>query len=97
MSSCSALGIGINLVIAPWISTQTIGLWGLPVVLLISFFLLGVESVDSEIEEPFGTGVDDLKLERFCETIRLSVEEILGSFMENGLRGAPTGDMPKIE
>jgi ion channel-forming bestrophin family protein len=73
------LGIAINLLIAPWISAQSIGLWGLPAVLLISFFLLSVESVDSEIEEPFGTGIDDLKLERYCETVRQSVEEILGS------------------
>jgi len=58
-------------------SMQVIGLWGIPVILLIGFFLLGVESIDSEVEEPFGIGVDDLKLERYCETIRKSVEDIL--------------------
>jgi putative membrane protein len=71
------MGIVLNILIAPWMSMQVIGLWGIPVILLIGFFLLGVESIDSEVEEPFGIGVDDLKLERYCETIRKSVEDIL--------------------
>jgi ion channel-forming bestrophin family protein len=70
-------GIILNILVAPWFSIPIIGLWGIPVMEMIGFFLLGVESVDSEVEEPFGTGADDLRLERYCETIRESVEAIL--------------------
>ncbi len=70
-------GIAINILATPWFSMRELGLWGLPIVLILGFFLLGVESVDTEVEEPFGVGTDDLKLERYCTTIRQSVEEIL--------------------
>ena len=70
-------GIAINILVSPWYSMQELGLWGIPILLLVGFFLLGVEAVDSEIEEPFGTRMDDLKLERYCETIQKSVAAIL--------------------
>ena len=46
--------------------------------MLAAYFLLGIEIVAEEIEEPFGTGGDDLPLERYCATIETSVREILG-------------------
>jgi putative membrane protein len=70
-------GIAVNVLFTPWYSMKELGMWGIPIVLLVDFFLLGVEMVDSEIEEPFGTNVDDLKLERYCETIRKSVGSVL--------------------
>jgi predicted membrane chloride channel (bestrophin family) len=47
--------------------------------LLAAYFLLGIELVAEEIEEPFGKGGDNLPLERYCETIESSVREILGT------------------
>jgi ion channel-forming bestrophin family protein len=72
------LGIALNLVIAPWYTFPELGYWGVLVYLLLCLFLLGIEFVDSVIEEPFGTELDDLDLDRFCQTIRQSVETILG-------------------
>jgi predicted membrane chloride channel (bestrophin family) len=34
------------------------------------FFLLGVELIDSVVEEPFGRERDDLNLDAYCQTIR---------------------------
>lgn len=34
------------------------------------FFLLGVELIDSVVEEPFGRERDDLNLDAYCRTIR---------------------------
>ena len=58
------------------------GLWSLPVILLVCFFLFGVELIDSIVEEPFGHERDDLDLDRYCQTIREGVEESLRSTSE---------------
>ena len=47
--------------------------------ILAAYFLLGIELVAEEIEEPFGAGGDNLPLERYCATIATSVHEILRS------------------
>jgi len=44
------------------------------VVLLVCFFLFGVELIDTIVEEPFGRDRDDLDLDRYCRTIREGVE-----------------------
>lgn len=44
--------------------------WGtIPVVLLMSYVMFGVEEIGVEIENPFGVDENDLPLERICETI----------------------------
>jgi ion channel-forming bestrophin family protein len=64
---------------APYLIVPGDGLWSLPIVLLVCFFLFGVELIDSVVEEPFGRERSDLDLDRFCRTIREDVERILGS------------------
>jgi putative membrane protein len=71
-------GIGLYLAIAPFYLIEDTGLAGLPVFILAAYFLLGIELVAEEIEEPFGLGGDNLPLERYCATIEASVREILG-------------------
>ena len=51
-------------------------------VLLVCFFLFGVELIDSVVEEPFGRERSDLDLDRYCQTIREGVEGVLGSTSE---------------
>jgi putative membrane protein len=72
-------GLVLNVLAAPFLIVPEDGLWTLPVVLLVCFFLFGVELIDSIIEEPFGRDRDDLDLDRYCRTIREGVEECLPS------------------
>jgi ion channel-forming bestrophin family protein len=72
-------GIALYLLITPFYLIEDIGLPGLPTFLLAAYFLLGIELVAEEIEEPFGTGGDNLPLERYCATIEASVRQILGA------------------
>jgi putative membrane protein len=62
-----------NILFAPWYTMTEIGLWGLPVFLIVCFFVLGVELIDTAVEEPFGTDREDLDLEGYCQTIRDAV------------------------
>lgn len=72
-------GMAIYLAIAPFYLIDDTGIYGFPMFVLAAYFLLGIELVAEEIEEPFGPGGDNLPLERYCETIAASVQEILRS------------------
>jgi putative membrane protein len=72
-------GIALYLAITPFYLIEDTGLAGFPVFILAAYFLLGIELVAEEIEEPFGIGGDNLPLERYCATIEASVCEILGT------------------
>jgi ion channel-forming bestrophin family protein len=76
-------GIAIYLVIAPFYLIDDTGIYGFPMFVLAAYFLLGIELVADEVEEPFGAGGDNLPLERYCATIATSVHEILGPPSEN--------------
>jgi ion channel-forming bestrophin family protein len=67
-------GLVLNVLVEPWLTVSDSGFWGLPVFLLVCFFLFGVELIDSIVEEPFGDERDDLDLDRYCRTIRAGVE-----------------------
>lgn len=64
---CSAL---------PFFLVGNLGWWTPPVVAVITFVLLGVEEISSEIEDPFGHDPNDLPIELICNTVRNNVTEI---------------------
>ena len=71
-------GIALYLVIAPFYLIDDTGIYGFPMFVLAAYFLLGIELVAEEIEEPFGPGGDNLPLERYCATIATSVRRDFG-------------------
>jgi ion channel-forming bestrophin family protein len=76
-------GIALYLVIAPFYLIEDTGIYGLPMFVMAAYFLLGIELVAEEVEEPFGPGGDNLPLEQYCATISTSVREILGTPTES--------------
>ena len=48
-----------------------------PIVVLISYVLLSVELIAEEIEDPFGTDVNDLPTDELSVKIKDNVKEIL--------------------
>jgi ion channel-forming bestrophin family protein len=76
-------GIALYLVIAPFYLIDDTGIYGFPMFVLAAYFLLGIELVAEDIEEPFGAGGENLPLERYCATIATSVREILGPSSES--------------
>ncbi|HEX7377715.1 MAG TPA: bestrophin family ion channel [Pirellulales bacterium] len=67
------MGLFLNVLAEPWLTMPSIGFWDVPIFTLVCFFLLGVELIDSVVEEPFGRERDDLDLDRYCRTIRENV------------------------
>jgi putative membrane protein len=50
--------------------------WTLPLTIVVSYFMVGMEVVAEHVEQPFGFDEDDLDLEGMSQTIANSVEEI---------------------
>src|SRR5947209_6681861 len=63
-------GLVVNVLAGPWLAMSAFGPWSVLFFELACFFLLGVELIDSLVEEPFGHERDDLDLDRYCGTIR---------------------------
>lgn len=71
-------GIALNLLFLPWYIEPQFEYWtSLPIILIGSYFLIGLELIAEDIEEPFGFDGDDLPLDTICETIKKTVTEIL--------------------
>jgi putative membrane protein len=51
--------------------------WTGVVTAFVSFTLLSIEEIGSEIEEPFGHDPNDLPLDMICNTMRRNVEELI--------------------
>ena len=48
-----------------------------PIVVLISFTLLGIEAIGLEIENPFGHDANDLPLDTICANMRRNMEDLI--------------------
>ncbi|MEQ9301296.1 MAG: bestrophin family ion channel [Cyclobacteriaceae bacterium] len=53
-----------------------IGYATIPIVILVFYFLVSIELIAEEIEDPFGKDVNDLPLDSLCVKIKNNVEEI---------------------
>ncbi|KAJ3067193.1 hypothetical protein HDU98_009608 [Podochytrium sp. JEL0797] len=63
----------------PFQIPQVLGWLAIPVMAIASFTLLGIESISSEIEQPFGYDINDLKLNEFCNILRLELDQVTHS------------------
>jgi len=70
-------GIGLNLLGLPWYLAPDFHWASVPIALTAAYFLIGLELIAEDIEEPFGQGDDNLPLESYCENIKASVTEII--------------------
>jgi putative membrane protein len=60
----------------PWGIVETFRWWTVPLTVITSYFMLGLETVAEHIEEPFGFDEDDLNLDAICEGIENTVRQI---------------------
>ena len=57
--------------------------WSIPLVMLAFYFLLSVELIAEEIEDPFGRDVNDLPLDQLCVKIKKNIAEIFYTSYKN--------------
>jgi len=70
-------GISLNLLAWPWYVVHQSIWWTLPPILIGGYFLVGIELIAEDIEEPFGRDEDDLPLDSLCSDIKKVVGRIL--------------------
>jgi ion channel-forming bestrophin family protein len=67
----------IYCLLLPLSVVSQLGWWTPLAELLVSFVLLGVDSIGNEIENPFGYDFNDLPLDQICEALQENVEQIV--------------------
>jgi len=68
--------IALYLLTLPWGLVTDFSWWATGVAALCTYFLVGVELIAEEIEDPFGVTQDDLRLDEYCDTIKRSIEAL---------------------
>ena len=61
----------------PFQVVNTLHWWTSPFAVILSFVLLGIEEIGTEIENPFGDDANDLPLEEICTTILNNIEDVI--------------------
>lgn len=69
--------IALYLVSLPWGLVHDFRWWTIAGTAIVTYFMVGIELIAEEVEEPFGRNADDLLLDDICKTIEASVTEIL--------------------
>lgn len=67
----------IYLLLLPWELVNGLTWWTGPILGFISFLVLGIDEIGSEIEEPFGHDPNDLPLDVICNTMFRNVEDLI--------------------
>lgn len=71
-------GIALNLLAMPWYLSQEFSIWWLlPLIMISTYFLIGIELIAEDVEDPFGYDGDDLPLDNICAGIKDTVSQIL--------------------
>lgn len=74
--------IALYLLSLPWGLVHDFNQWSIPAVMIVSYFMIGLEEIAADVEEPFGRGEDDLVLDDICQSIEASVTELLSTVRE---------------
>lgn len=67
------------LITLPWGMVADFLWWTVPLTVIIAYFMIGLEVVAENVEEPFGYDEDDLDLEGLCRTIEATVDEVFAT------------------
>lgn len=93
-------GILVYLLAVPWGFARDLKYWTVPLGMVLAYLLIGLELIAEEIEEPFGTADDDLRLDEICHGIESSVNDLVGvppmasSVTSQSLSGSVSGHRP---
>lgn len=69
--------LALYLFVLPWGLVQDLNWLTVPITMILGYMMVGLETIADTVEEPFGTDLDDLKLEDLCHTIDRTTAELL--------------------
>lgn len=68
----------------PFALVDDMGWWAVPVVVLISFTLYGIDGIATQLEDPFGFDRNDIKMDFIIEDIRNEIVVLLEEWKRVG-------------
>ena len=66
----------IYLLTLPFGFIKTMGWYSIPFMMIVFYTMIGIELMGEEIEEPFGTDLNDLPFDDLAAKIQANVDEI---------------------
>ena len=63
--------------VLPFALVDEMGWWAVPIVILVTFTLYGIDGIARQLEDPFGFDRNDIKVDGLVEDIRGEVEALL--------------------
>src|SRR5690606_17442170 len=70
--------------VLPFCLVDELGWLCVPIICLICFMLYGIEGIGEEIEDPFGSDKNDIKIDAIIEDLRQEVSVLLDSWRRGG-------------
>lgn len=70
------VGLSSYFIFLPWLLVPTLDNWSVFAVLPSAYFVIALELLAEEVEQPFGYDANDLPLDTICQTIEKSVTEV---------------------
>ncbi len=61
--------------------------WAVPIVVLITFTLYGIDGIGNQLEDPFGYDRNDIKMDAIVEDIRSEITVLLEEWKRVGQSG----------
>lgn len=61
--------------------------WAIPIVVLVTFTLYGIDGIGSQLEDPFGYDRNDIKMDAIVEDIRSEIMVLLDEWKRVGNQG----------
>ncbi|KAF7730677.1 hypothetical protein EC973_001626 [Apophysomyces ossiformis] len=69
--------LALYLLAIPFTLVAELKWWIVPIIVLASFTLHGIDAIGAQIENPFGYNDNDLPLNQFCDSLRKEIEFIV--------------------
>ena len=61
--------------------------WAVPIVVLVTFTLYGIDGIGNQLEDPFGYDRNDIKMDAIVEDIRSEITVLLEEWKRVGQSG----------
>lgn len=81
----------------PFALVDEMGWWGVPVVMLVTFALYGIDGIATQLEDPFGYDRNDIKMDHIIEDIRNEIAVLLEEWKRVGDNEMFVGNSKRVE
>lgn len=68
----------------PFALVDDMGWWAVPVVIMVTFTLYGIDGIATQLEDPFGYNRNDIKMDFIIEDIRNEIAVLLDEWNRVG-------------